>query len=85
MDQQTMNEMPDQEPQGSPLDSMIGRVQQYIANPTSVTRETLQEMLSELQDLKTVVDVEDEPVDQEIGTESTGGLSGTIDRYMGGR
>lgn len=44
----------------TPLDGLISRIRSYIQDPKLVTRETLMEIESELEDLKSVVDGEPE-------------------------
>ena len=55
---------------GSPLDGIISRVKSYVKNPTLSTKETMGELLSELEDLKPILDGDDddmEETDQEEG------------------
>jgi hypothetical protein len=44
------------EEEGTPLDSIISRVDSYIKDPKLVTSETLEELKSELVDLKSYLD-----------------------------
>lgn len=47
--------------EGTPLDDLISRVDSYIKDPKLVTPETLMEMKSELEDLKSYMDQEESP------------------------
>lgn len=60
---QTMNEESEEK---TPLDSIISRVKSYSENPAMVTKETLGELLGELEDLKSYVDGDDMP-EKEMG------------------
>ncbi len=63
MDQMNSNndQAPDDAGQSetTPFDDIINRVRGYIKDPTQVTHETLSELLTELEDLKSVVDGEE--------------------------
>ena len=52
------------ETESTPLDGIISRLDEYIKNPKLVTSETLTELKSEIEDLKSVMDGE-EPVENE--------------------
>ena len=60
----------------TPLDGLIERVKSYIEEPKLVTKETLQELLSELEDLKSVMD-EEEP-EEEMPKEKEGKNPGLL-------
>lgn len=74
----TATEMPD-EPQG--IDSIIARVDQYLAKPEMVTPDTLMELRTELEDLKTVLDGDNSGEQAPPAPGPQGGLAG----MMGGR
>lgn len=75
------NEMPEeaQDAPGSPIDAIIATVDGYIQNPASVTPETLAQLKMDLEDLKTVLDGEEqgEPSGPPAPA-SEGGLAGMI-------
>lgn len=55
-----------EEDQGSSLDSAISKIQSYIANPKLVTPQTLQDVLSDLMDLKDEETQQEEPENQDM-------------------
>lgn len=63
--------------EGTPLDGIISTVDQLMADPKSITPETLGQLRMDLEDLKTVLDGgEQEPT--EPAAPSSGGLAGMI-------
>lgn len=76
MDQEMTDQMPHEE--ASPFDAVISRVEGYIANPNSVTPETLTELLGELADLKAGVEGDYEEPAAEAAPE--GGMAGLAGR-----
>ena len=72
---QNSNEESQEQDMGStPVDSMIARVDEYIQNPKLVTPQTLQELKSELEDLKKYLDGE-ETSEPETGMDHNGGVA----------
>jgi hypothetical protein len=70
----------------TPFDSLINQVKNYAENPSLVTRETLTDLLTQLTEMKSVVD-EEEP--EEFGAETQPelpmgkpSLSGAISKKM---
>lgn len=61
----SMTETKDKEKEGTPFDEILDRVRSYIENLELVTKETLQELLSELEDLQSVMDNEEDEGDEE--------------------
>lgn len=65
---------------GGGIDDIIARVQSYQENPQMVTPETLGELLSELMDLKTVLDGEE---GLESESDAPSAMSEMTSRYGG--
>lgn len=76
------------EENGTPLDSIIETIQSYIKNPKLVTRETLQELLFDIEDLRDSMkedySEDDEEVDSEENSQHRGGLTILIGKSMKG-
>lgn len=75
----TANSAPQQE--GSPIDGMIAQVDSYIKDPKLITPDTLMQLKSDLEDLKSVVEGGPEGEAAPQGP----GLAGAISQNMGGR
>lgn len=70
---------PSQDPQeGSPLDSIISSVDQFIADPKSITPDALGQLKMDLEDLKTVMDGDQSPDQAAPSAPPAGGLAGMI-------
>ena len=73
----------------SPLDDLISRVESYIKDPALVSRETLTEMKSELENLKSYMDTEETQEGNPTENGSNGGhkpgLTIVIGHAMGGK
>lgn len=84
-DQSSMNtnEVPEgpQDDPGSPIDAIIATVDGYIQNPASVTPETLGQLKMDLEDLKTVLDGEEQGETAPATPPPSGGLA----EMIGGR
>lgn len=63
---------------GTPIDGCISTVDQFIADPKSITPETLNQLKMDLQDLKTVLDGEETSEPATPSAPSVGGLAGMI-------
>lgn len=63
---------------GTPMDQIISRVDEYIANPKMVTPQTLQELRMELEDLKGIVDGEEQDEPAGPPAKAPGGLAQMI-------
>ena len=57
--QDTPESMQDTQDQQTPLDSIISRVDSYIQDPKLVTAQTLTDLKTELEDLKTYIEGEE--------------------------
>jgi len=68
----------------SPIDSIISRVESYIADPKMVTSETLGGLRDELIDLKSVLDGEETDESSGQTQPEEKGLAGAIKARSGG-
>ena len=66
----------------TPVDSLINRAKKYRDDPSLVNKKTMQELIEDLEDLKGVVDVEDE---EEVKKEETKGKPSLIIAIERGR
>lgn len=64
--------------EGTPLDGIISTVEQLMADPKSVTPETLGQLKMDLEDLKTILDGEQSPEQAPTPSGAVGGLAGMI-------
>ncbi len=63
---------------GTPIDDVISTVDEFIANPKTITAQALAQLKMDLEDLKTILDGEQAPVAAPSPGPSAGGLAGMI-------
>lgn len=69
------------QPEKTPFDDIVSRVESYVANPTLATKETLQALLDDLMQMKPYMDEEDEGVAIE-GEEKTPAFMASLGSAM---
>lgn len=68
-----MNKKPmESQEESTPFDAVISTLKSYIKNPEAVTRETLSNLLVQMEDLKGVVDGEEVPESEEPEPQESG-------------
>lgn len=76
-----------QDASGTPVDDIISSVDSFIADPKSATPEALQQLKSDLMDLKTVIDGGDQsapPAPPSGPPSAPGGMADMIAKMHGG-
>lgn len=74
---------PEQEPMG--IDSAISTVESFMADPKSVTPETLGQLKMDLEDLKTILEPESAgPQGPQAPPDNSGGMAGMISKMRNG-